>query len=72
MIYLWGGSKLELQFIPGPLSDWSEEIDLDSKSRLEGLVESDPIGSMSLTPNDVVPVVWLGSIVALRKLRSVS
>ncbi|KAF2573168.1 hypothetical protein F2Q70_00002249 [Brassica cretica] len=35
-------------------------------------LESDPIGSMSLTPDDVVPVVWLGSIVALKKLRSVS
>ncbi|KAF3515444.1 hypothetical protein DY000_02058463 [Brassica cretica] len=34
--------------------------------------ESDPVGSMSLTLEGVVPAVWLGSIVALRKLRSVS
>ncbi|KAF3536288.1 hypothetical protein F2Q69_00021141 [Brassica cretica] len=34
--------------------------------------ESDPIGLMSLTLEGVVPTVWLGSIVALRKLRSVS
>ncbi|KAF2605964.1 hypothetical protein F2Q68_00042972 [Brassica cretica] len=34
--------------------------------------ESDPIGSMSSTLEGVVPAVWLGSIVVLRKLRSVS
>ncbi|KAF2552158.1 hypothetical protein F2Q68_00033715 [Brassica cretica] len=34
--------------------------------------ESDPIGSMSLTLEGVVPTVWLGSIIALRKLRPVS
>ncbi|KAF3538563.1 hypothetical protein F2Q69_00023566 [Brassica cretica] len=34
--------------------------------------ESDPIGSMSLTLEGVVPTVWLGSIFALKKLRSVS
>ncbi|KAF3499692.1 hypothetical protein F2Q69_00042352 [Brassica cretica] len=34
--------------------------------------ESDPMGSMSLTLEGVVPTVWLGSIIALRKLRSVS
>ncbi|KAL0644992.1 hypothetical protein Bca4012_043283 [Brassica carinata] len=36
------------------------------------VAESDPIGSVSLTLEGVVPTVWLGSIVALRKLRSVS
>ncbi|KAF3560623.1 hypothetical protein DY000_02016004 [Brassica cretica] len=34
--------------------------------------ESDPMGSMSLTLEGAVPMVWLGSIIALRKLRSVS
>ena len=34
--------------------------------------ESDPIGSVSLTLEDVVPTIWLGFIVALRKLSSVS
>ena len=34
--------------------------------------ESDPIGLMSLILEDVVPTVWLGSIVALRRLTSVS
>ncbi|KAF3606140.1 hypothetical protein DY000_02049200 [Brassica cretica] len=34
--------------------------------------ESDPVGSTSLTLEGVVPMAWLGSIVALRKLRSVS
>ncbi|KAF3583495.1 hypothetical protein F2Q69_00028403 [Brassica cretica] len=39
---------------------------------LTSVPESDPMGSMSLTLEGVVLVVWLGSIVALRKLRSVS
>ena len=34
--------------------------------------ELDPTGSMSLIHERVVHVVWLGSIVAFKKLRSVS
>ena len=36
------------------------------------VLESDPTGSTSLSLDGVVPVVCLGSIVALKKLRSVS
>ena len=35
------------------------------------VLESDLIGLMSLTLDGVVPMVWLGSIVVPRKLRSV-
>ncbi|WZY86632.1 hypothetical protein YC2023_033016 [Brassica napus] len=61
MIYLWDSSKLELQFVPG-----------SSSVGVTPAPESDLIGSTSLTPDDVVLVVWLGSIIALRKLRSFS